>query len=65
MSSKFRIVTKFFGRGNVLDIGLASSDGELLHIGRIYFPDDGQLSDNVRCSDEIGEALQRRFRKSV
>ena len=63
---KWRLVVKYGGRNkNILDIGLAWSNGSLDHILRAVLPDDGQIGDNVSCAEEICAALNKRLRKSV
>lgn len=62
---KWKLITKYYGHNNILDIGICWGNGRLEHIARICFPDDNQLGDNVSCAEEICAALNKRIRKSI
>lgn len=63
VNGSFRIVPKF--QDNILDIGIVLSNGESMHIARIFMPKDGQINDNVECGNAICLALKKRIKKSV
>lgn len=63
MKQNFKIVPKM--NQNVLCVFLVYPNGENQEIGRVIFPNDFQMNDNVECAEEICNAIKKRIRKSV
>lgn len=63
MKSNFKVVPKL--HQNVLCILAVCSNGTGKEIGRVIFPNDFQVNDNVACAEEICTAIRKRIRKSI
>lgn len=51
--------------GNIIDIGLVWENGNTDFVGRLVFPNDHMICNNVRVIDGVIKLLKARFRDSV
>lgn len=66
MHNGWKIVPKFTGMNkNIADILLVENNGRVTQVARVAFPDDGQIIDNVKCTEEICISLRKRCKASV
>lgn len=64
MSANFKLVPKF-PEPNLLVVWLVLQNGESRAIAYVNFPNDSQLSHNLRVGDDICALLRKRIRASV
>ena len=63
MKQNFKLIAKY--GENVASIVYEGQNGDVREICRILFPLDGQLGDNIACTEAIINLLKRRIRKSL